>query len=554
MRPQPSEPAADLVLLGGRIETMDPQRSRVAALAVKDGRIAALGTDPEMRSWIGPRTRVIDLRGRTVAPGFGDAHVHTVSSGLERLRCDLSDLRGLDRYLEAAVRYAAAHPDEPWIVGGGWSMADFPGGIPSAADLDRVIPDRPIYLESRDGHTAWVNTRGLEVAGITSTTVDLVGGRIERDADGRPVGALQENACALVSDRFPPPTTDQLLEALRIGQRTLHEVGVTHWQEANVGTDEEDIAFPTLAGRGELTGRVVGALGWDEMRGPEQVPELVERRTRTTAPRYAPTSVKFFADGVIESMTAAILGPYLDLAGHPTAERGTSILEPAAFGEAVAAVDAAGFQTHIHAIGDRAVRESLDAIEVARRRNGPSPNRPHIAHLQLIHPDDIGRFCELEVAANAQALWAVLEDQMELLTIPLLGPERSRLQYPFASLLRTGARLVMGSDWSVSTCDPLAQIDVAVNRISEEHRGQKPPFVPEERISLEAALEAFTGGSAWVNRLDDVVGSIEVGKMADLAVLDRDLFDRGAGQIADSRVVATFIDGVAVFERPELEG
>jgi predicted amidohydrolase YtcJ len=554
VRPDPSEPSADLVLLGGRIETMDPRRPRAVALAAKDGRIVAVGEDPEVRRWIGRPTRVVDLRGRTVTPGFGDAHVHTVSSGLERLRCDLSGLRGLDRYLEAVVSYGAAHPDEPWIVGGGWSMADFPGGIPTAVDLDRVVPDRPIYLESRDGHTAWVNTRGLEVAGITSTTVDPADGRIERAADGRPVGALQESACDIVSRRFPPPTKDQLLEALRIGQRVLHELGITNWQEANVAPDEEDIVFPALAERGELTGRVVGALGWDERRGLEQVPELIERRDRTTAPRYAPTSVKFFADGVIESRTAAMLDPYLDAAGRPTSERGVSILEPAAFADAVAAVDAAGFQTHIHAIGDRAVRESLDAIEVARRRNGPSRNRPHIAHVQLIHPDDIERFRELDVAANAQALWAVLEDQMELLTIPVLGPERSRLQYPFASLVRAGARLVMGSDWSVSTCNPLAQIDVAVNRVSAEHRGEKPSFVPEERIPLEVALEAFTLGSAWVNRLDDAIGSIEVGKTADLAVLDRDLFDRGAGEIGDARVVATFIDGVAVFEGPGLEG
>src|SRR5689334_21552052 len=459
-----------------------------------------------MRRWITPRTRVIELRGRTVTPGFGDAHVHAVSAGLERRRCDLSGLRGLDRYLEAIVAYAAGHPDERWIVGSGWSMADFPGGIPSAADLDRVMPHRPAYIESRDGHTAWVNSRGLEVAGITSTTVDPAGGRIERDPVGRPIGALQENARALVNRLIPVPTSDELIEALRIGQRVLHEFGITNWQEAYVEPDVEDVAFPALAERGELTGRVVGALGWDEARGVDQVPELVARRERTAAPRYAPTSVKFFADGVIESFTAALLEPYLDAAGRLTGERGESILDPAAFGDAVAAVDAAGFQTHIHAIGDRAVRESLDAIEVARRRNGPSRNRPHIAHIQLIDPDDIGRFRDLGVAANAQALWAVLEDQMELLTLPFLGAERARLLYPFGSLLRAGARLAMGSDWSVSTCDPLAQIDVAVNRISAEHRGEKPPFIPEERVSPEAALEAFTRGSAWVNHLDGEVG------------------------------------------------
>ena len=552
--PRQHGPAADLVLLGGRIETMDRVRPRVEAVAARGGRIAAVGTDGEVRTWIGPRTRVIQLRGRTVTPGFGDSHVHVVAAGLERLRCDLTGLRGVDRYLEAIASYAAGHPTEPWIVGSGWSMADFPGGIPSAADLDRVVPDRPVYIENRDGHTAWVNSRGLELANITSTTVDPADGRIERDADGRPIGALQENARYLLTALLPTPTAEKLVEGLRIGQRVLHELGITNWQEAYVQPEVEDVAFLGLAGRGELTGRVVGALGWDEARGLEQIDELVDRRTRTTVPRYAPTSVKFFADGIIESFTAAMLDPYVDASGRPTGERGMAMLDPFEFGEAVAAVDALGFQTHVHAIGDRAVRDSLDAIESARRRNGPSTNRPHIAHIQVVHPDDIPRFRALDVAANVQALWAVLEEQMELLTIPFLGPERSAWQYPFGSLLRAGARLVMGSDWSVSTCDPFDQIDVAVNRVLPEHRGEKPSFLPEERISLEDALVAFTLGSAWVNRLDGEIGSIEVGKTADLAVLDRNLFDRGAGEIADASVVATFIDGVAVFEHPELDG
>jgi predicted amidohydrolase YtcJ len=553
VRPHPSDPPADLVLLGGRIETMDRARPRVEALAARGGQIAAVGADAEVRPWIGPHTRVIELRGRTVTPGFGDAHAHVVASGLERLRCDLTGLRGLDRYLEAVAGYAAGHPAEPWIVGAGWSMTDFPGGIPSALDLDRVVPDRPVYLDSRDGHSVWVNSRALELAGITSTTVDPVGGRIERDANGSPVGTLQENAKYPVVALLPAPTSEALLEGLRIGQQVLHEVGITNWQEAYVQPDVEDVAFLDLAGRGELTGRVVGALGWDEARGLEQIDELVDRRTRTTVPRYAPTSVKFFADGVIENFTAAMLDPYLDAAGHLTTERGMGMIDPTVFGEAVAAVDALGFQTHVHAIGDRAVRDSLDAIEVARRRNGTSRHRPHIAHIQVIHPDDIHRFRALDVTANAQTLWAVFEDQMEILTIPFLGSERTGWQYPFGSLLRAGARLAMGSDWSVSTCDPFDQIEVAVNRVLPEHGGQKPPFLPDERISLEDALEAFTLGSAWVNGLEDEIGSIEIGKTADLAVLDRDLLDRAAGEIGDTTVVATFIDGVAVFERPELE-
>ena len=258
-------------------------------------------------------------------------------------------------------------------------------------------------------------------------------------------------------------------------------------------------------------------------------------------------------DGVIESFTAAVLDPYLDAAGRPTAERGTSLIDPEALRDAVVAIGAAGFQAHAHAIGERAVREALDAVAAARLANGPDDTRPHIAHIQVIHPDDVPRFARHEVVANAQAYWAAHEAQMDELTIPFLGPERATWQYPFRSLLAAGARLAMGSDWSVSTADPLRQMEVAVTRISDEHRGGAP-FLPDERLRLDDALAAFTTGSAWVNHLEAVLGSVEVGKTADLAVLDRDLFDRGAGAIGQARVVATFIDGIAVHETPALEG
>lgn len=532
---------------------MDAARRTVEAVAVADGRIVAVGTDAEVGAWVGPGTRSIDLRGRTVTPGFGDAHVHPVASGLEQAQCDLRLAAGPGRYADFIAAYAAANPELAWIQGGGWSMTDFPGGIADRAVLDRVVPDRPVYLESRDGHTAWVNTRALELAGLDASAPDPGDGRIEREADGAPSGTLQEGARALVSRLIPASTADDLVTALRVAQRQLHELGVTHWQDASVEPAEE-VAYTTLAGRGELTARVVAALGWDDTRGTEQIEELVERRSRTAGPRYAPTSVKFFLDGILENRTAAVLEPYLDGDGRPTAEYGLSLIDPALLARSVTRLDALGFQAHFHAIGERAVREALDAVEAARGANGPSDTRPHVAHIQLIHPDDRGRFAALEVIANAQAYWAVLEDQMVDLTFPLIGPERMAWSYPFGSLLRAGATLAMGSDWSVSTADPLLQMEVAVTRVDDERRGLRPPFLPEERIDLIDALAGFTTGSALVNHLEDEVGSIEVGKTADLVVLDRDLFDRGAGEIGETRVVATFIDGLAVYERSDLEG
>ena len=544
---------ADLAFVGGRVATMNAARSWATAVAVRDGRIVAVGSDKQVDDVVGLKTRVIELRGRTLTPGFGDAHVHPVHAGLDNLRCQLRGSRGIAAYLDVIAAYAASHPDEPWIRGGGWSMDDFPGGIPTKADLDRVVPDRPALLFSRDGHTAWVNSKALELAGVTAATADPEDGRIDRGSDGDPIGALQEGAADLVERLVPETTREEIVAALRQAQAELHSLGITNWQDAIVEPESEEIAYVELAGRGELSARVVGALWWDRSRGAEQIDELVERRSRTSSDRYRATSVKIMQDGVIENFTAGVLEPYLDGHGNPTDNRGLSQVDPEALKGIVATLDERGFQPHFHALAERAVREALDAVEAARRANGLSDTRPHIAHIQVIHPDDIPRFRELNVVANAQPLWAVQEGQMEKLTIPFLGPERSTWQYPFRSLLAAGATLAMGSDWSVSTANPLLEMEVAVNRTTDAYGGNYPVFLPEQRLDLMDALAGFTSGTAWVNHLERDLGSIEVGKTGDLVVLDRDLFDRGAGQIHDARVVGTFIDGAPVFEDAALE-
>ncbi len=543
---------ADLVLTGGRIATMDAARTWASALAVRDGRIVAIGSDPAVAPHVGPSTRVIALRGRTVTPGFQDAHVHPVHGGLARLRCELHDTRGKDDVLATIVDYVRTHPDVPWILGGGWYMADFPGGTPRREDLDAIVSDRPVFLTNRDGHGAWVNSKALELAGVTADTSDPSDGRIERDPDGSPTGTLHEGAMDLVARHRPDDTPADLEEALRLGQAYLHSLGITAGQDAIVEPETEERAYVALASRGELTGRVIGAMWWERSRGPEQIEEFVERRRATTIGRYRATSVKLMMDGVLENFTGAMIDPYLGADGQPTDNRGLSQIDPEGLKTWVPKLDALGFQPHFHAIGDRAVRESLDAVAAARAANGPSDTRPHIAHIQVVHPDDIRRFRELDVAANAQPLWACHEGQMDELTIPFLG-DRWRWQYPFRSLRAAGAVLAMGSDWSVSTPDPMLEMELAVERVWYEHRGEGDVFLPDERLELVDALAAFTAGSAYVNHLDET-GTLEVGKLADLAVLDRDLFDRGAGAIGESRVVGTFVEGVPVYEDAALDG
>jgi predicted amidohydrolase YtcJ len=541
--------SADTVFVRAAGRTMDPARPAATAVAVKGGRVLAVGEDSDVVGVIGPATTVIDAAGRTLLPGFQDAHVHPPEAGLERMRCDLNDVDP-SVYLATIRAYAESHPSEEWILGGGWAMAAFPRGLPRREDLDAAVPDRPTFLTNRDGHGAWVNTRALAVAAIGSDTQDPVDGRIERDADGSPTGALHEGAMTLVTHLLPETDQAHWEEAILEAQRHLHSLGITAWQDAIV-RPETLAAYRSLAERGALTAKVVAALWWDRHRGAEQIDELVERRNGGSVVRLRAGTVKIMQDGVCENFTAGMLRPYLDHQGRMTSERGLSHVDPVELKDHVTALDRKGFQVHVHAIGDRAVREALDAFEAARLANGPNDHRHHIAHLQVMHPDDIPRFAQLDVTANAQALWACLDDQMRDLTLDILGPERAANQYPFARLVRSGARLAMGSDWSVSTADPFPELEVAVERVAPEDRGSEV-FLPDERLELETAVEAFTRGSAFVNHLDADTGSIERGKLADLVLVDRDLFDRGAGPIGDAHAALTMVEGEAVFASGDL--
>ncbi|MGW6143854.1 amidohydrolase [Streptomyces sp. NPDC055144] len=546
----PDTAPADLVFTGGPVHTLSPARSRATSVAVRGERIVAVGHD-EVRELVGPSTEVVDLKGKLLIPGFQDAHAHPVGGGLELGQCDLSGATTLDEYRRRIAAYTQAHPDTEWITGGGWSMEAFPGGLPTAAELDSLVPDRPAYLVNRDHHGAWVNSRALQAAGIDARTPDPADGRIERDADGAPTGMLQEGAANLIGRLLPPVTLEQRITGLLRAQALMHSLGVTAWQDALLGehanlTDPTD-AYLATAADGRLTARVVGSLWWDRSRGTEQIDELVARRAAGTRGRLRCTTVKIMQDGVAENGTAALLGPYLDGCGCASDNSGISFVPPLDLQKYVTELDARGFQVHFHALGDRAVREALDAVEAARRANGRTDTRPHLAHLQVVHPDDIGRFRELGATANMQALWAAHEPQMDDLTIPFLGPERSAWQYPFGDLQRSGATLAAGSDWPVSSPDPIEAIHVAVNRVLPDAAPGTPVFLPEQRIGLDAALTAYTAGSAYVNHLDDVTGSITAGRLADLVVLDRDPFAAPTEEIGATRVLETFVGGERVY-------
>ncbi len=523
------------------------------SVRIADGRITEV-CPPGSPGALG-RGEPVDLQGGTLLPGFVDAHAHPVFAGDQMRRCDLRAASTAAGDIELVAAYAADHPDEEWISGGGWSMDAFPGGIATRQALDAVVPDRPVFLPNRDGHGAWVNSRALALAGIDASTPDPADGRIERDASGEPVGMLQEGAAILVSRLLPEVSEDDWYAALLTAQDHLMSLGITGWQDAIVGRYEGEAdpltAYVRAAAAGTLLASVGGALWWDRDRGMEQVPELLEQRRAGQAGNFHANSVKMMLDGVAENHTAAMLEPYLDGDGCSTGHAGLDFIDPIELPRFVAALDRERFQVHFHALGDRAVRNALDAVETARRANGAGGPRHHLAHLQVIHPDDIPRFARVSATANIQPLWATHEPQMDELTVPFLGERRSGWQYPFRSLEAAGAALCAGSDWPVSSPNPLRGAHVAVNRSLPAVAGGEggDPFLPGQAISLTSILTAYTSGSARVNGLGTVTGSIAEGYNADFAVVNADLAHLPAGEICRAAVIQTWIRGQVVYQQ-----
>lgn len=529
---------ADVLLRNGAIYTVDAARSWAEAAAIAHGRIIYVGVNAGAEEFITPQTHVIDLNGKMVLPGFHDSHVHPVSGGIELGQCNLNGLQTQQEIFDAVREYAQKNPALPWIVGGGWDLPIFPNANPTKQQLDQLVSDRPASLSAADGHSAWVNSKALELAGITAATADPPEGRIERDPLSKePTGTLRERATDLVSKHIPPLTSADYLAGAKRGLAMANRFGITSLQEASA-TPEILAAYDSLDRSGELTARVVAAMYVDPAKDEAQIEELKQRRSRYRRKNLRADAVKIFADGVIESRTAAMLAPYLDRPDY----RGIPNLEADKFKRLVTALDREKFQVHIHAIGDRAIRMALDAHEAAQLANGRRDARHHLAHIQLIDPQDIPRFERLGIIANFQSLWAYADTYITELTEPALGPERSRWLYPIGSVMRSGAMIAGGSDWSVSSMNPLDAIQVAVTRRGvDDSTGSA--WIPQEIVDLPTMLAAYTINGAYVNHQENETGSIEVGKAADLIVLDRNLFEIPVHEIHNAKVLLALLEG-----------
>ena len=557
-----ADQAPDLVITGAQLWLPEP--SEATAVAIRGGEIIAVGSDEEVLGLLegsdgaaAAGCERIDAAGAAVLPGFHDAHIHAQAGGLGLLGCDLDSVHSLPDYERVIRDYAASH-DAEWIVGAGWFGDVFPGGFPTRQQLDALVPDRPAVFTSHDAHGVWVNSAALERAGIDASTPDPPAGRIVRGDDGEATGMLFETAGELVTRLIPPHEPSDLRQALLAAQERLFSLGITAWHDAILGqylTLPDSLpAYLETLGDGSLRARVTGSMWWPPGAGVARIDEVLERIELARERGFDVRSVKIMQDGICENCTAALLAPYTDV--HP-ATSGDSVIPPAELNEIVAALDARGLSVHFHGVGDRAVRECLDAVEVARSRNGgagapASAGRTHqIAHLDVVDPADLPRFAALDVIANLQPLWARADQEIVERKLPLIGESRARWQFPFGSLAAAGARLAMGSDWPVSSPDPLWGLHTACTRTAPAadahalNADSRIPMVPEEVLGVEAALRAYTQGSAEASGIADRVGRIAPGMLADLVVLTGPVgepagFDR-------VRVARTILGGESVY-------
>jgi len=536
---------ADLVMFNGGIYTVDTDHSWAQAAAIRDGVIMAVGDNSEIQAMIGPGTRTIDLAGNMALPGFHDAHVHPTMGGYALLGCDFVGLDTVEAII-SKVTDCAGEDDQGWLEGHAFDLALFGHDGPHKSLLDAIDTERPIILWASDGHNAWANSSALELAGITAETMEPVLGVIERDPDGSPSGTLRETAQELVRETLPELTLEKNVEALRTGIAHLNSMGITSYIDAWVGLENYQ-SYKAIDEAGELTARVVTSLAFESgfaKHYGDEFEQVLASRDKYESERLNHDSIKLFLDGVLEGETAALLEPYVGMHGY----RGELILSPEQLDAAVTRFDAMGLQVHMHAIGDRAVRSGLDALDAARKQNGATDNRHHISHLQMIHIDDIDRFDALDTTANFQADWAYPDQWIMELNLPVLGGERVQGMYPIGSVERAGGRIVGGSDWNVSSADPLEAIEIAVRRQDALEDGG-PVLNEGERVSLETMIDAYTINAAWLMHQEDSAGSIETGKRADFVVLDRNLFEIPASEINQVQVLLTLLDGEVVFEK-----
>ena len=538
--------AVDLIVINGRVYTAAGDGALAEAVAVRGNKVLRVGATREMLRLRRAQTIVIDAKGGAVVPGFNDAHTHLISGGLALDQANLIDATTIDAIKDTVRVWAEAHPEREWIVGRGWYYQPFPGGLPTRQLLDTLVPGRPAYFTSYDGHTGWANTKALTLAGITRRTGNPVNGAIVKDAHtGEPTGVLKEAAMSIMAKAAPQPTREDKLAAIRAAIGEAHGYGVTSVQIAGGSPDDLDL-FDALRRRGELTLRVYQALSASASLTDAELDRLDRTRAHfADDPLLKAGAIKLVADGVIETHTAAMLEPYTNRARVTGDPRFT----PEQLDRVVTLLDRRGWQIMTHAIGDRAVRMTLDAYASAAAANpAPERGRRHrIEHIETIDPADIPRFGTLGVIASMQPYHALPELEPGVWSNSI-GPDRAARGWLWTSISGAGGRLAFGSDWPVVTIDPRMGLHVAVNRTTIEGLPEGGSH-PAERLPLRQAIDGYTRAAAWAEFDEVRKGTIARDMLADIVIFTRDIFALKPARLTDAHVAVTIMDGKVVYRR-----
>ncbi|MDH7513725.1 MAG: amidohydrolase [Clostridiales bacterium] len=537
------KPSADTILTNARVYTVDANKPWAEAVVVRNERILFVGSARDALRHRGPDTKIIDAEGRLILPGIEDSHVHFVSGSESLAKVDLSGTRTVEEVQERIRKFAADHPQAAWVQGRGWMYAAFPGNMPHKKFLDEVVPDRPAVMRCADGHTTWVNSRALSLAGIDRDTKDPENGKIVREENGEPTGALLEAAGALVSKVIPKPSPEETLAALREGLHEAGRHGVVRVHGMGGEFEALDL-FDRLRREGSLTVRLSAAM-WVDSPGPtdEDWKAYEEARTKFNDEWISTGGAKLMLDGVIDSGTGAMLDPY----ETQRENRGKLFWDPDAFKKAVAELNSRGLQVSTHAIGDAAIRLALDAYEEAARATEKSDFRNKIEHAENIAADDISRFGSLSIIASFQPLHANPDPAWMGTWIANVGPEREQRAFSWKAVLDGGGRLAFGSDWPVVTINPWPGMQLAITRQDFEGR-PAGGWIPQQKVQLADAVYAYTMGGAYAMHREKDEGSIETGKLADLILLSQNIFDIDPHMIAETKVILTMVGGKIVYD------
>ncbi|MCX6673485.1 MAG: amidohydrolase [Methanothrix sp.] len=544
---------ADLLLLNGTVYTVNEKinwdKLPQQAIAIAGKKIAYVGNDSGTKDYLGPKTRIVDLEGKMVLPGFIEAHVHPSTTAFLLAGVNLFNVMTSDDCLKLIKNYTLENPNASVIRGFGWNYAAFGPNGPTKELLDSIVPDKPVMLFAMDGHSAWVNSKALEIAGVDNKTPNPLGGIIEHDSNGNPSGTLRElSAQTLVLYKLTPPSKEEIMQGMIGILDMMKGSGITTTHDSGVFNELVMKAYSNLEKEGKLDVRIKDEQVLDPGRGVEQIPALVEERNNYSSGLVQMKTAKLFIDGVIEGHTALLLEPYIDRPGF----KSSPIWKPETFNDTIATLDKAGFQIEVHAVGDGAVRMALDAYQRAQEMNGKRDSRHKIAHVILISPQDLPRFKTLGVIPALSPNWFCYDSTYETNTLAFLGPDRAERTLPMKSFIDTGAIVVIGTDFpgvgDYLTMNPLDEIEAGMTRLPlSPNSNITKPYWPEERVDLKIMIECATINGAYASFMENDSGSLEVGKLADLIVIDRDLFKVPTEDINKAHVLTTILEGREVF-------